>query len=182
MLPMNLFSGSTFKAKAEGEETPASTNLVVNGDFEATDTLDAAIPQFTGGTMQLGTTKWWRGQINARVKVNGTTVAYKDTGVSLAVISDPGREQKDGNHVVKMIASDKCKPDLFQYLSVDGQKSSTSRLVAGKTYVATVWIKGKDIATKDGNALVARLRYIETAVDGKNGTAEVSYEMLGTSD
>ena len=47
MLPINLFSGSTTTVKAEGEgeqTTPETSNLVVNGDFEA----ETSTPSVTG--------------------------------------------------------------------------------------------------------------------------------------
>jgi len=176
MLPMNLFSGSTFKAKAEGEETPESTNYVVNGDFEA-NTDSAVISKFTSTTMNLGSSGW-KGQQNGLVE----GIGHDATETSLEIVANSGKDNKEGNHVVKIKASDKCYLDLFQWLTENNAKNGTAKLEAGAPYVATMWIKATDAYAKNETPLVTRLRYVETADGASNGSAEVAYELSGTSE
>jgi len=182
MLPMNLFSGSTPKVKAEGEQTPVSTNYVEDGGFEEGTYNSISSP--TKATPKFGTDGSWYGQINSKIKVDGDTVTTKvaGEGLSLSVISDPGKNNKDNNRVVEMIAGAKCTWDLMQWLTDSYASDGNCKLTIGKTYVVTAWIKASGVSTISGEPLKIGVRYSETKVDGKNGSAETIHSVSGNSD
>ena len=147
MLPMNLFSGSTFKAKAEGEQTPASKNLVVNGDFEA-NTEGAEVSVFTGTSFSALGNSGWETALTSKTK--GAPDPLRDDAV-VSIIPEPGNES---NHVVEIKNNSLAQVYVRQYLTENGG----SKLGAGKTYVLTAYVKAVNLVVPDGEKTKTEVR------------------------
>ena len=147
MLPMNLFSGSTFKVKAEGEETPESTNLVVNGDFEA-ETSTTSITKITTKKQTIANN--WLCFVGSGSDANAT----------VAIVSD---DNQTNNHVLKISGNSAKQVYVGQELS--------DCLVSGKTYVFSAWVKTIGVAGGLDKEGTVRLQIYYKEGDTSNSTS-----------